>query len=48
MREFLKRVAIDRARGQRPATPRAAGAAAMVGTAAAVVTFRVLRHERRK
>jgi len=46
MNSFVKRVAFDRARGKRVAGPRAAGAAAVVGTAAAVLTYRVLRHER--
>jgi hypothetical protein len=45
---FLKRVAADRLTGQRPAPPRAAGAAVVVGSAAAAITYRLLRHERRE
>jgi hypothetical protein len=44
---FLKRVAVDRARGKRPAPPRAIGAAVVVGAAAGTIAYRVLRHERR-
>jgi hypothetical protein len=43
MGNFLKRVAADRISGERPGAPRALGAAAVVGTAAAVVTYRLLR-----
>ena len=39
----MKRVALDRVGGERPGAPRALGAAVMVGTAAAVVTYRLLR-----
>jgi hypothetical protein len=43
MRGFVKRVAAERARGGRPSPPRAWLAASAVGTAAAVLTYRVLR-----
>jgi len=42
---FLKRVAIDRIGGKRPAPPRAIGAALAVGTAAGAITYRLLRHQ---
>jgi hypothetical protein len=42
---FLKRVAADRMTGQRPAPPRALAAAAVVGSAVAAITYRLLRHE---
>ncbi len=45
MAGFLRRVAVDRAVGKRPAPPRAAVAALAVGGAAAAITYRVLRHE---
>jgi hypothetical protein len=45
MRDFLKRVALDRVMGERPAPPRAIGASLAVGTAAAAVTYKLLRHE---
>jgi hypothetical protein len=45
MGDFLKRVAADRIAGERPAPPRALGAAVVVGTAAALITYRLLRHE---
>ena len=41
---FLGRIAADRVVGDRPSAPRAAGAAAFVGTACAVLTYRLLRH----
>jgi hypothetical protein len=41
---FVKRVAADRIGGERPGAPRALGAAMAVGAAAAVLTYRVLRH----
>jgi hypothetical protein len=41
---FVKRVAADRMGGERPGAPRALGAAVAVGAAAAVLTYRVLRH----
>jgi hypothetical protein len=43
MGNFLKRVAADRIRGDRPGAPRAIGAAIVAGTAAAVITYRLLR-----
>lgn len=45
---FLRRVAVDRATGKRPAPPRAAAAAFAVGGAAAAITYRVLRHDAKK
>lgn len=42
---FLKRVVIDRVTGERPAPPRALGASLLVGTAAGVIVYRLLRHE---
>jgi hypothetical protein len=44
MRDFIKRVTVDRISGERPAPPRALGAAAVVGTASAVITYRLLRN----
>jgi hypothetical protein len=44
MSDFVKRVAADRIGGERPGAPRALGAAVAVGAAAAVLTYRVLRH----
>jgi hypothetical protein len=43
MRNFIKRVTADRMSGDRPAAPRALGAAAVVGTAGAVITYKLLR-----
>jgi hypothetical protein len=43
MRDFIKRVTADRIGGERPGTPRALGAAAVVGTAGAVITYKLLR-----
>jgi hypothetical protein len=43
MSDFIKRVASERISGERPGAPRALGAAVAVGTAAAVVTYRLLR-----
>jgi hypothetical protein len=43
MGDFLKRVAADRISGSQPSPPRAAGAAAVVGATAAVLTYRMLR-----
>ena len=43
MRQFIKRVTAQRLSGERPAAPRALGAAALVGTAGAVITYRLLR-----
>jgi hypothetical protein len=42
---FPTRTVIDRLAGKRPAPPRALGAAAAVGATAAVVTYRLLRHQ---
>jgi hypothetical protein len=44
---IVKRTFADRATGKRPAPPRAIGTALVVGTAAAAVTYRLLRHEAR-
>jgi hypothetical protein len=44
---IVKRAVVDRATGKRPAPPRAIGAALAVGSAAAVVTYRLLRHASR-
>jgi hypothetical protein len=41
--DFIKRVTADRLGGERPAPPRAIGAAAVVGTATAVLTYKLLR-----
>jgi hypothetical protein len=43
MREFIKRVATDRITGDRPAAPRALGAAVVAGTVIGVLTYRLLR-----
>jgi len=43
MRDFIKRVTAERIGGDRPAAPRALGAAAVVGTAGAVLTYKLLR-----
>ncbi|HSD24885.1 MAG TPA: hypothetical protein VLB79_11235 [Solirubrobacterales bacterium] len=43
MLDFIKRVAADRIGGDRPGAPRALGAAALVGTAGAVITYKLLR-----
>jgi hypothetical protein len=43
MSGFLKRVTADRLSGDRPGAPRALGAAAVVGTVGAVVTYKLLR-----
>jgi hypothetical protein len=43
MNDFIKRVTADRLSGDRPAPPRAIGAAAVVGTVGAVVTDKLLR-----
>jgi hypothetical protein len=42
---LLKKAVLDRITGKRPSPPRAAGAAAVVGGAAGVLTYRLLRHE---
>jgi|tagenome__1003787_1003787.scaffolds.fasta_scaffold11688046_1 hypothetical protein len=43
MNDFIKRVTTDRLSGDRPAPPRAIGAAAVVGTVGAIVTYKLLR-----
>lgn len=43
MRNFIARVTADRMSGEKPAATRALGAAAVVGTAGAVITYRLLR-----
>ncbi len=43
MSDFIKRVTADRLSGDRPAPPRAIGAAAVVGTVGAVITYKLLR-----
>jgi hypothetical protein len=43
MSDLIKRVTADRLSGERPAAPRALGAAAIVGTVGAVVTYKLLR-----
>jgi hypothetical protein len=48
MKGFLKRVAIDRATGNRPSSARAALAAVAAGAAATAVTYRVLRYQEDK
>jgi hypothetical protein len=45
MAAFLKHVVMDRVGGKRPAPPRAIGAAAVVGTTAGVLTYRLLRQQ---
>jgi hypothetical protein len=45
MSKLLSRVIFERASGNRPSAPRAAGAAAAVGGTAAAITYRLLRHE---
>jgi hypothetical protein len=42
---LFKRVTADRLSGGRPGAPRALGAAIVVGATAAVVTYRLLRHQ---
>lgn len=41
---FLTRMTAERVSGKRPGAPRAAGAAVLVGTSAAAITYRLLRH----
>jgi hypothetical protein len=43
MKDFIKSVTADRLSGDRPAPPRAIGAAAIVGTVSAVITYKLLR-----
>ena len=43
MNDFIKRVTADRLSGDRPAPPRAIGAAAVVGTVGAAITYKLLR-----
>jgi hypothetical protein len=45
MSGFVTRVLADRVGGQRPAPPRAIGAAVLVGTTAGALTYRLLRHQ---
>jgi hypothetical protein len=45
MGDFLKKVAADRMTGERPAPPRALGAAIVAGAAVAAITYRLLRRE---
>lgn len=45
MAGFLKRVTVERVIGERPSPPRALGAAAVVGAAAAAITYRLLRYQ---
>jgi hypothetical protein len=44
MKQFIARVTADRLGEERPGVPRAIGAAAIAGTVAAIVTYRLLRH----
>ena len=43
MSDLFKRVTAERLTGERPAAPRALGAAAVVGTVGAVITYKLLR-----
>jgi hypothetical protein len=43
MSDLIKRVTAEKLTGERPAAPRALGAAAVVGTVGAVVTYKLLR-----
>ena len=43
MKDFIKSVTADRLAGEKPAPPRALGAAAFVGTATAAITYKLLR-----
>jgi hypothetical protein len=43
MSDLVKRVTAERLSGERPAAPRAIGAAAVVGTVGAVIAYRLLR-----
>jgi hypothetical protein len=45
MNLFPTRTVIDRITGNRPSPPRAMGAAAAIGVGAAVITYRLLRHQ---
>lgn len=45
MGDFLKKVTADRIAGERPSSVRALAAASLAGAMAAVVTYRLLRHE---
>jgi hypothetical protein len=45
MSRLLNRVVADRIGGNRPAPPRAIGAAFMIGTTAGVITYRLLRRQ---
>jgi hypothetical protein len=43
MSDLLKRVTAERLTGERPAAPRALGAAAVVGTVGAMIAYKLLR-----
>jgi len=43
MSDFVKRITADRLAGERPAAPRALGAAAVIGSLGAVITYKLLR-----
>ena len=43
MRSFIAKVTADRLGGDRPGAPRAVGAAAVVGIAGSVLTYKLLR-----
>jgi hypothetical protein len=43
MSDFVKRITADRLSGERPAAPRALGAAAVIGSLGAVITYKLLR-----
>jgi hypothetical protein len=43
MNDFIKRITADRLGGEKPALPRALGAALVVGTAGAMITYKLLR-----
>jgi hypothetical protein len=43
MKQFIARVTADRLAGDEPGAPRALAAAAITGTATAVLTYRLLR-----
>jgi hypothetical protein len=43
MGDFIRGVTADRLSGERPAAPRALGAAAVVGAVGAVIAYKLLR-----
>lgn len=47
MSKLLSHAVMQRVSGERPSSPRALGAAFVVGGAAATITYRVLRHEQK-